>query len=198
MKKNYRTIALLMALAFTGAQSVYACEGCGCTKKQEDKKAGACIAAEKGESGAKSCASKEAVKTPETPKQEACESGVCSLSGAPDPAEKADHHNITTLQLKEYVDSGGATILDARSGKYDDGYRIPGAKALSSLSTEEEVAAMLPDKGALIVTYCSNLQCPASKRLADHLKKLGYTQVHEYPEGIAGWRAAGGKVDKAQ
>lgn len=194
MKKNHRTTALIIALAaFSGTQSLYACGGCGCTPKPADKNKNCDITAENAETAGTSCSAKTAA-----PKEEACVSGVCSLSGAPTPATKTDEHTINTTQLKEYVDSGKAILLDARTGKYDDGYRIPGAKSLSSLSTAEDVAEILPDKDALVVTYCSNLQCPAGKRLADYLKKLGYTQVHEYPEGIAGWRAAGGNVDKAQ
>ncbi len=98
--------------------------------------------------------------------------------------------------MKGYVDSGKAIILDARSGKYDDGYRIPGAQSLNSQSSAEEIAKVIPNKDTLVVTYCSNLQCPAGKALAVHLKKLGYTNVLEYPEGIAGWRAGGGDVHK--
>jgi rhodanese-related sulfurtransferase len=115
------------------------------------------------------------------------------------PKAKAGHgHNINTFQVKAHVDAGDAILLDARSGKYDDGYRIPGAKSLNSKSTAEEIAQVIPSKDAQIVTYCSNLQCPASKALAEHLESLGYTHVHEYPEGIAGWRAAGGAVDKVK
>ncbi|QHI67946.1 rhodanese-like domain-containing protein [Tichowtungia aerotolerans] len=126
---------------------------------------------------------------------EDCSSGVCSLSSAP-KASKA--HNLNTFEMKAIVDSGKAVILDARSGEYDDGYRIPGAKSLNSESTPEEIAAIIPSKESPVVTYCGNLKCPASAELAKHLKALGYTNVKEYPEGIAGWREAGGDVDKVK
>jgi len=165
-------IALIITV-MTGAQSLYACATCGCSgdaPKVED--------------------AKKAVDP-------TCETGVCSLSSAP-KAEAVHGHDINTFQMKAHVDADDAILLDARSGKYDDGYRIPGAKSLNSKSTAEEIAQVIPSKDSQIVTYCSNLQCPASKALAEHLKALGYTQVHEYPEGIAGWRAAGGKVDKVE
>lgn len=126
-----------------------------------------------------------------------CPSGVCSLSKTP-KKEAMSSHNLNTFQLKEYVDSGTAIILDARSGQYDDGYRIPGAKSLSSSSTPAEIASVIPSKDSLVITYCSNLKCPASKALATKLMGLGYSQVYEYPEGIAGWRDAGGSVDKVK
>jgi rhodanese-related sulfurtransferase len=128
---------------------------------------------------------------------EACPSGVCTFSGAQKNVREG-HYNLSTFEMKSIVDSGSAVILDARSGKYDDGTRIPGAKSLNDKSTPEDVAAVIPSKDASVVTYCSNTQCPASKRLADHLTKLGYTNIKEYPEGIAGWREAGGPVDQVK
>ena len=57
---------------------------------------------------------------------------------------------------------------------------------------------MLTSKDALIVTYCSNLKCPASRMLAKRLAKLGYRNILEYPYGIAGWIEAGHKVLNAK
>ena len=89
-------------------------------------------------------------------------------------------------------------LLDARSGKFDDGTRIPSAKSLNSESKVLEILKMVPDKESLVVTYCSNLKCPASDKLAKHLKSLGYKNVVEYPEGIQGWKEAGNSVEKAK
>lgn len=89
------------------------------------------------------------------------------------------------------------TVLDARTGKFDDGNRLPGAKALAPDATEAQVTAALPDKQALVVTYCANLKCPASHMLGDNLRKLGYANVLEYHEGIEAWMAAGNSVEKA-
>lgn len=86
-------------------------------------------------------------------------------------------------------------IVDARSGKYDDGRRIPGAKSLNAASKVSAILTMLPEKEALIVTYCSNLNCPASGKLFKHLKSLGYKNLIEYPEGIQGWLGAGHEVE---
>ncbi len=60
---------------------------------------------------------------------------------------------------------------------------------------EAEVAdragALLPDRAAAIVTYCSNPACPNSQRVADKLAALGYANVRKYREGIEDWVAAG-------
>jgi rhodanese-related sulfurtransferase len=111
---------------------------------------------------------------------------------------KNEFKMLSTAEFKTIVDNKSSLIFDARVGKYDTGERIPGAKSLSADSTAEEVAKAIPDKNASIVTYCANLQCPASAALAAHLKKLGYTNIMEYPEGIDGWKKAGNKVEKAK
>jgi rhodanese-related sulfurtransferase len=89
-------------------------------------------------------------------------------------------------------------VLDARSGKYDDGKRLPGAKSLNDKSSDEDIYKLLPDKKALLVTYCSGLKCPASGNLAAKLKKLGYENVLEYAEGMEGWLKAGKAVENAK
>lgn len=135
-----------------------------------------------------------------TAKKAECSSGKKAESTAQSCAADHKGHAVKTLstdELKAVVESEKAVVvLDARSGKYDDGRRIPGAKTLSEKSTPEEVAKVVGDKDTEVVTYCSNLQCPASARLAAHLKKLGYTHVTEYPEGIAGWVEAGNTVEQ--
>jgi len=87
-------------------------------------------------------------------------------------------------------------VLDARSGKYDDGRRIPTAHSLHAGSAPEEVAKVVPEKNALIVTYCANVHCPASNNLAKRLEQLGYHNVIEMPQGIDGWVAAGYPVNQ--
>jgi rhodanese-related sulfurtransferase len=81
-----------------------------------------------------------------------------------------------------------------RSGKYDDGRRIPGAIGLGADSKDEDILNTVKSKDVLIVTYCANLKCPASKALAEKLRTLGYKHVLEYPLGIEGWVEGGNEV----
>src|SRR5579871_4796677 len=77
---------------------------------------------------------------------------------------------IDTYALANLIASGvPLVILDARGGKYDDGKRIAHAKFLSYEATEKEAAQVIPSKNALVVVYCSNLQCPASSNLGKRL-----------------------------
>jgi len=44
---------------------------------------------------------------------------------------------------------------------------------------------------AEIVVYCANRECTASPNLAQRLEEMGYTNVSDFEEGLAGWRSAG-------
>ena len=108
-----------------------------------------------------------------------------------------NYSEINTDALAALVRSGSKVVLlDARSGKYDDGRRLPGAKALSPTASEEEALAEIGGKDELVVAYCTNLKCPASKYLAERLVQLGFKNVVKYPEGIDEWEAKGHKVEK--
>ncbi len=165
---------------------------------------GSCPGDEK--SDCSSCESKSSCGTACGPDESAAvEPAKTAAPTAPAAAEPAkveekehEHTAFPTVSgdelAKLIADKAPVIILDARSGKWDDGKRIPGAKQLTDKSTPEEVGKLLPDKAAKIVTYCSNLKCPASLHLAEHLKKLGYTNVIKYPGGLEDWLKAGREV----
>jgi len=88
-------------------------------------------------------------------------------------------------------------LLDARSEEYDNGERIPGAQNLCPDSSAYEVDKAVKSKNSLVITYCSNLSCPASIKLNTHLRNLGYQNVLEYADGLAGWKAAGYPIEHA-
>jgi rhodanese-related sulfurtransferase len=112
---------------------------------------------------------------------------------------KAPAAEIQTSALKTLLAAGvPVVVLDARTGKYDDGRRIPGAKQLSPEATEEQAKALIPSKEALVVTYCGGVKCPASSALGARLRSLGFGNVLEYREGIEGWAEAGNEVQKAK
>lgn len=106
---------------------------------------------------------------------------------------------IDTAALAMIVRSDAhAVILDARTGIYDDGRRIPGAMSLGSACGGEVAAAAIAPKNSLIITYCSNVQCPASSMLYARLRDLGYENCIEYMDGIDGWQAAGFPVEQVE
>ena len=129
-----------------------------------------------------------------------CSSHKTAAEPASAKPAKACCGTISTEALKKAIEAQEKlVILDARSGKWDDGRRIPGAKQLTAAADAETIKAVVgADKEARIITYCSNLKCGASAKLAKRLQKEGYKNVIEYPNGIAGWAEAGNSVHKGK
>lgn len=98
---------------------------------------------------------------------------------------------ITREQLRTEIEAGAVTVVDALGGEYYAKQHLPGAIPLVENDVANRAAALLPNKTALIVTYCSNPACPNSQRVADRLTTLGYTNVRKYRGGIEDWTAAG-------
>ncbi|MEQ8526099.1 rhodanese-like domain-containing protein [Gracilimonas sp.] len=67
---------------------------------------------------------------------------------------------------------------------------IPGS--LNIPTENAEVAKeVIPFMDAEIIVYCANSDCDASPNLAQKLEEMGYTNVSDFEEGLAGWRQAG-------
>jgi rhodanese-related sulfurtransferase len=58
----------------------------------------------------------------------------------------------------------------------------------------ERVVQLFPNKAARFILYCNGPFCGKSKRLAEQLVKLGYTNVRRYQLGLPIWRALGNTV----
>ncbi|MEV1246944.1 rhodanese-like domain-containing protein [Nonomuraea sp. NPDC049750] len=102
---------------------------------------------------------------------------------------------ITRDELRATLDT--VTVLDTLGGAYFAQQHLPGAIALVESEVAERAPALLPDKDAPIVTYCTNPACNNSKAVARRLTALGYTNVRRYVEGIEDWVAAGLPVESS-
>jgi rhodanese-related sulfurtransferase len=86
---------------------------------------------------------------------------------------------------------GSVTAVETLGPMYYEAEHLPGAINIPHTEVDALAASLLPDKGAAIVTYCSNPQCQNSEIAARRLISLGYTNVRKYAEGKDDWRAAG-------
>jgi rhodanese-related sulfurtransferase len=98
---------------------------------------------------------------------------------------------ISREELLAAIDAGAVTVVDALGGDYYAKQHLPGAVALVPGDVDARAAAVLPDRGTAIVTYCTGPSCPNSGQVADRLTALGYTDVRKYREGIDDWTSAG-------
>lgn len=104
---------------------------------------------------------------------------------------------ITRDDLVAAIDAGTVTVLDTLGGEYYAQQHLPGALALIAADVDAQAPALLPDRDAAIVTYCSNPACANSGQVADRLTALGYTNVRKYREGIQDWVEAGLPTESA-
>jgi rhodanese-related sulfurtransferase len=99
---------------------------------------------------------------------------------------------ITRDEIKARLDAGEPITLveTLRTEHFEQGH-LPGAVHIHFEEVDERAPGLLPDKDALIVTYCSNTACQNSRIAAEKLAKLGYTNVRRYEEGKQDWSEAG-------
>ncbi len=98
---------------------------------------------------------------------------------------------ISRAALQAAIGAGTVTVVDALGGDYYAKQHLPGAVALAPGDVAALASAVLPDKNAAIVTYCTGPSCPNSGQVATRLTTLGYTNVRKYAEGIQDWTDAG-------
>jgi rhodanese-related sulfurtransferase len=99
---------------------------------------------------------------------------------------------ITRDEIVQLLDDGTPVqfVETLRAEHFAQGH-LPGAVHIHFEEVDERAAQALPDKDALIVTYCSNTACQNSRIAAEKLAKLGYTDVRRYEEGKQDWEEAG-------
>lgn len=103
---------------------------------------------------------------------------------------------ITRAELQDLMQGEAVVVIDALPSSYFDREHLPGAINLVESEVDDRAAELLPDKGAAIVTYCSNAGCGNSQAVANRLERLGYTNVRKYRDGIQDWVAAGNPTER--
>lgn len=98
---------------------------------------------------------------------------------------------ITADELRERMKSNNRPVLINALSK--DSYiakHIPG-----SINIPEEhadwIENVVPDKQQDIVVYCANSDCDASPNTAKKMIEMGYENIWDFEEGLAGWKKSG-------
>ena len=98
---------------------------------------------------------------------------------------------ITRDELQAAITTGDVVVVETLGPQYYEDAHLPGAINIPHTEVARLAPALLPDKAAPIVTYCSNSACRNSEIAAAQLRSLGYADVRKYAEGKDDWRAAG-------
>jgi rhodanese-related sulfurtransferase len=88
-------------------------------------------------------------------------------------------------------------LIDARSKRAKGDQGIPGSKVVTEAGFSGQAGRLPKDKETLLVTYCSNSRCGASKKVAAKLRRAGYQNVIVYGEGMQGWKQGRGRTNAA-
>ena len=110
-------------------------------------------------------------------------------------SKSAEIADIALPDLKKAIAEKSVFLIDCNGSKSFAAGHIPGAVDFAAVG--ETLAKLLPeDKSTLVVAYCGGPTCGAYKAGANAAKKLGYTNVKHFSQGIKGWKAAGEPVEK--
>ena len=121
--------------------------------------------------------------------------GCSKSSGKADPAETAQVPMVTVDQVDQAIAKNTAQAVDANGTETRKKMGVvPGAILLSDGKDTLDPKELPADKSKELVFYCANTHCGASHHAAAEAITAGYTNVKVMPEGIAGWVAAGKKV----
>lgn len=102
------------------------------------------------------------------------------------------YKEITLKQLRALLETEQPVLLlDARPENHDDLRRIPNATRLPFDSSAHDIEAVVGPRDTLVVVYCTNVRCLASRYLAESMVRLGYTRVLKYADGLEGWLSSG-------
>lgn len=173
-------------------------------KSKFAKLSGSCCNGAKSDCSGGSCTGDAAAKAAGCTAGNAAKAGACCPSTGKTAAPAAPIARIDANGLKALQSAKVPMVLiDARSGKYDDGNRIPGAIAIknctgSCWTKPETYKNIVKSKNALVVTYCGASKCPLSSMVAGKLRAAGYTNVIEYKGGLADWKKLGNKTVNAE
>ena len=112
---------------------------------------------------------------------------------------------VSTAQLKSILADKSAVVLDTRPFREFAISHIPGAVNVAAkpgvpmsayVSDVAEIGRLLEGmKETSLVLYCNGPYCGKSKRLAEELLTMGYTNIRRYQLGIPVWRALGGLTE---
>lgn len=106
---------------------------------------------------------------------------------------------VTLSKAYELYESGEAIMIDARDNwDFSDGHiknamNIP---EFSFRSNDAKIKSLSKDK--IYIIYCSSDDCDISKRLADELYKIGFSNILFFEEGYEGWNNSGYPVETGE
>jgi rhodanese-related sulfurtransferase len=103
---------------------------------------------------------------------------------------------ISVKELNEKLNSDEKfKLIDVLSKDSFDAQHIPKSINIPGSELEERAPKDLPNKDEEIIVYCASKTCQASPNAARKLEEMGYTNVIDFEDGLAGWQDVGYKFE---
>lgn len=101
-------------------------------------------------------------------------------------------YNIKTNDLEYLIQNKDDYVLiDARDSEDYSRAHIPTAISIPYTLVIEQQYKLPKDKNKTLIFYCWNEDCGYSEKAAQKARKLGYTNIYLYSQGVEGWKKAG-------
>jgi rhodanese-related sulfurtransferase len=107
----------------------------------------------------------------------------------------SDLPEISREELRRRLHDPALTIVDVLPPASYAAEHISGALSIPLEQLVSRAAELLPNRDAEIVVYCGKLSCERSPEALRHLQELGYSNVRDYPGGLADWIESGGPTE---
>lgn len=114
--------------------------------------------------------------------------------------QEEERFGISVNTAQQAWERDMALFVDSRSPKSFRLGHIPGAVNLPLNEVSCEGPGLLertiPGKDTVLVVYGFEASCSTSEMLASLLRRMGYLNIVEMPDGIVGWQEAGLPVEQ--
>jgi rhodanese-related sulfurtransferase len=113
--------------------------------------------------------------------------------------ERAAYRKISRRELQEMLRRSDVVLIDVNDPKRYKASHIEGAVNIEydGIAKAAKENRLPRDRNAMLVFYCLNAHCPASRYAAIEAMRLNYRNVFVYTEGIEGWERWQGMMTPA-
>jgi len=121
---------------------------------------------------------------------------VAVACGGENAMEAKKYEKVDTATLASWIDQKATKVFHAASEATFASGTLPTAVRVDYKGMTAETLGA--DKDANLTFLCASTMCSASSKAALAAVDLGYTNVHVFKEGVAGWKAAGKELVVSQ
>jgi len=98
---------------------------------------------------------------------------------------------VDLTEVQAALDEEAVVVIDAQGPGGFEKEHIPGAINFGLDRVAEQAAAHIGDPNRRVIIYCTDIDCLGAEFIGTLLIEAGYSNIGRYPNGVAGWRAAG-------